>query len=41
MRDIVEVEPLLRASSTKELHTRQPLKATVAALIAITVFAGK
>lgn len=35
MRDIAEVEPLLRSGSTHELDTRQPLDRTVNALIAI------
>lgn len=35
MRDIADVEPLLRAGSTHELDTRQPLDGTVAALLAI------
>jgi dephospho-CoA kinase len=35
LRDIADVEPLLRAGSTYELDTRQPLDETVTALIAI------
>ncbi|WCI08768.1 AAA family ATPase [Arthrobacter sp. OVS8] len=35
MRDVAEVEPLLRAGSTHELDTRRPLDETVGALIAI------
>ena len=35
MRDIAEVEPLLRAGSTHELDTRRPLEETVDALITI------
>lgn len=35
LRDITEVEPLLRAGSTHELDTRQPLEETVEALITI------
>ena len=35
MRDIVEVEPLLRAGASHELDTRRPLTKTVEALIAI------
>ncbi|KQN93374.1 AAA family ATPase [Arthrobacter sp. Leaf69] len=35
MRDVAEVEPLLRAGSTHKLDTRRPLDETVGALIAI------
>lgn len=35
LRDIADVEPLLRAGSTHELDTRRPLEETVGALIAI------
>ena len=35
LRDIAEVEPLLRAGSTHELDTGQPLEETVEALITI------
>lgn len=35
MRDLAEVEPLLRAGSTHELDTRRPVDETVGALIAI------
>ena len=35
LRDIAGVEPLLRAGSTHELDTRQPLEESVGALIAI------
>ena len=35
LRDTAEVEPLLRAGSTHELDTRQPLEETVEALITI------
>ena len=35
LRDTAEVEPLLRAGSTHELDTRQPLEDTVEALIRI------
>ena len=35
MRDLAEVEPLLRASATHELDTTQPLSDIVDSLIAI------
>jgi dephospho-CoA kinase len=35
VRDIADVEPLLRAGSTDELDTRQPIDETVEALIAV------
>jgi dephospho-CoA kinase len=35
LRDLAEVEPLLRATCTHELDATQPVKAVVAALVAI------
>jgi dephospho-CoA kinase len=35
LRDIADVEPLLRAGATHELDTRRPLEETVSTLIAI------
>ena len=40
MQDLVEVEPLLRASATKEVDTRRPLGEVVAAVEELALRAG-